>query len=221
LPEEKIRIRLIAVQEYVPNPEYFPAGSSIEDMAKLDCQNAENDPQAFLETASSVNVTFEIKDTAQNQGGEKLYWLHRHSYPEDFMFAAAKDDDDLIEQIANGKNPSEKILSTEYVKENYEWSAVSDVNGCRIILKKRTPASAMRLIKYVYNDNDDIMDATEDITPGGYPEDWDAICTKAGFEPFDKDTSLWMLTSDWNGHKAGNIVVMGQTPAGRMFAVQV
>jgi len=54
------KIRLIRTQiiEYVPNPEHYPEGSSIEDMARIDAENDDVD-LTFAECDNEV-VTYEI-----------------------------------------------------------------------------------------------------------------------------------------------------------------
>jgi len=51
------------------------------------------------------------------------------------MFTVAKDDNDLILQIAAGLNPLERELDIEYVNEYYERGIVR-VDGYKISLKK-------------------------------------------------------------------------------------
>jgi hypothetical protein len=42
----------------------------------------------------------------------------------------------------------------------------------------------------------------------------------AGFEPDDEEAGFGALTDDWNGHKAGALVVSGLTVEGHPFAVE-
>ena len=52
------------------------------------------------------------------------------------------------------------------------------------------------------------------------PSQWDEIVTDAGFDPDDEEVSVGYLVRDWNGHKAGTLVVSGATVTGHPFAVE-
>ena len=56
----KIKMVLTAECEYKPDPTNFPKGSTIEDMAKIDCEKIERDPGLFIEVANSIKASYEI-----------------------------------------------------------------------------------------------------------------------------------------------------------------
>jgi hypothetical protein len=56
---KKIKMMRHLVIEYIPNPEYYPEGSTIEQMAEIDA-NQDDLETTFMDAESSV--TYEIID---------------------------------------------------------------------------------------------------------------------------------------------------------------
>ena len=57
---QKIRLIRTTVVEYEPHLEYYPAGSTIEDAAKIDLQNAEDDPELIFSRLVLDEIKYEI-----------------------------------------------------------------------------------------------------------------------------------------------------------------
>lgn len=57
---KKIRMVRTQVIEYVPNPAYYPDGSSIEDMAKIDAES--DDLESVFTDLIDDSVTYTILD---------------------------------------------------------------------------------------------------------------------------------------------------------------
>ena len=58
---KKIRLTRVEVVEYEPNPEYYPEGSTIEQMAQMDSAET-NDvrDEIFMSDLKSEKITYEI-----------------------------------------------------------------------------------------------------------------------------------------------------------------
>lgn len=63
----------------------------------------------------------------------KLWWSHKHGYPDDFWICTAKDTDDLRRKY---ENEHKETISSDDFEENYEYSAIDEIDGYKIILEK-------------------------------------------------------------------------------------
>lgn len=57
---KKIKITFTVTVEYEPNPEFYPAGSTIEEMLDIDIKNAEDDPFMVLPDCPEWKIKGEI-----------------------------------------------------------------------------------------------------------------------------------------------------------------
>lgn len=56
----KIRLTRAIIMEYEPNPEYYPEGSTIEEIAQYDCDSDDQDLLFHSDAVISDNTTYEI-----------------------------------------------------------------------------------------------------------------------------------------------------------------
>jgi len=58
----KIKVTIIETKIYEVNPDYYPKGSTPEDIVKLDKKQLEEDPCGFFDDVDSSDIKLEIME---------------------------------------------------------------------------------------------------------------------------------------------------------------
>ena len=69
---------------------------------------------------------------------------------------------------------------------------------------------------YTYGDSPELL-PLEDYSGGSA---YDELVASAGFDPEDAEIVVCQLAANWNGHRAGAVVITGLTAEGHPFAVE-